>query len=250
MSGLVRRYDARTWFAKCAGIQSRIEPRLLRTRGLLAEYEFSPDPGESEVISDYLLALDAYDAAGALADHAVHPPDLVGTLVLLLDIAATRFRAALDRHQGRPVAPRVFSCVVNPLHGPAANVPAGVTDLRDWKPGKSEKSRYPTCAVCLPPAGRSDYPIDYVPAPISPVDRGRGYVDSVPYHEVTRPRTAWSATGYGSIRGATDADLVARVLRGECRMTPEETRASVELAGRSPRRIRPKVDLRTRGVSF
>lgn len=66
----------------------------------------------------------------------------------------------------------------------------------------------------------------------------------MPYYEVTRPRTVWSATGYGSIRGATDADLVARALRGEYRMTPQEARDSVERACRGPRRIRPRDDLR------
>lgn len=247
MSALVRSYDVRTWSVMCAGIHARIGPRLLEVGALLAGYEFDTDYTEPEVVADYLLAIDAYSAAGTLADHAVHPPDLAGTLVLL-DIAATRFRAAWDRHQGRPVAPRVFRCVVNPLHGPATNVPEGVTDLRDWYPKKSEKARFPACMACLrydrPP---SLEPIDYLPAPISPVDHGRTWIDSVPYHEVTRPRTAWSATGYGSIRGATDADLVARVMRGECRMTSEETRASVRLAVRSPRRTRPSADLRLPG---
>lgn len=231
------------WQTICSDLRARIEPRLGDVAELLTGSAF--DPGTDE-LDDYELALAAYAAAGTLADEAEHPPELAGTLVLL-DIAATRFRAALDRHEGRPVAPRVFRCVQNPLHGTATNVPPEIADLRDWRPRGRNSARYPHCAECLR-RERDRVVLDWLPSPISePGGKRGGPVLAVPYYEIACPRTAWSATGYGSIRGATDRDLVDRVQRGSHRMTPAQARESVKRAGRMPRRLRPWTDLRVSG---
>ncbi|MBW8802829.1 MAG: hypothetical protein JF587_03050 [Catenulisporales bacterium] len=195
--------DVDQWRTICADIRDRINPRILVVGDLLTSSEFDPDGDDQQTLDDYTLALDAHAAAGALADEAEHPPDLAGVLVLL-DIAASRFTAALDRHAGRPVAARVFRCVENPLHGPAVNVPKGIADLRDWRPRRSKSRGYPHCAECLRRQRDRDG-VDWLPAPISDPGAGRsGTILAVPYFEIVCPRTAWAATGYGNIRGEID----------------------------------------------
>jgi len=244
MAYTARKIGVEHWRTICADIRVRISPRILVVGELLTGGEFDPGVDEQQTLDDYVLALDAHAAAGTLADEAEHPPDLAGVLVLL-DIAATRFTAAHDRHAGRPVAARESRRVENPLHGPAVNVPEGIADLRDWRPRRSEPRGYPKCAECLRQERDRDS-VDWLPAPISDPGAGRsGTILAVPYYEITRPRTAWSATGYGNIRGATDRGLVDRVLRGEHRMTPEQARQSVKRAGRVPRQLRPQSDLRS-----
>lgn len=234
------------WQAMCAEISARIAARLPEVGDLLAAGEFNPRGDEQPTIEDYLLALDAFTAASRVEREAEHPPDLAGVLVLL-DIAEARFRAALARHEGRPVAPRVFRCVENPLRGPVVNVAADVTDLREWRPDPSDTVGYPICAECRR-SRRSNLHPDRPSAPISDVTGVRSRtIEVVAYYEITRPRTAWSATAFGNIRGATDRDLVARVLRGEHRMTPAQARDSVARARRGTRSVRPTVDLRASG---
>jgi hypothetical protein len=116
--------------------------------------------------------------------------------------------------------------------------------LREWRTQRSEPGGYPHCATCHR-RERNQNRIDWLPAPISDPDAARTTtVLTVPYYEITSPRTAWSATAYGNIRGATDRNLVDRVLRGEHRMTPAQARESVKRASRMSRRLRPQIDLR------
>ncbi|MFD0632805.1 hypothetical protein ACFQ9X_15660 [Catenulispora yoronensis] len=78
----------------------------------------------------------------------------------------------------------------------------------------------PMCADCRR-RSQTDQPLDIVPVAISVrVRRRTRELVEVPYFAVPQDRSLWSATGYGSLPGSSDVELVRRVLRGEYRQTP------------------------------
>ncbi|MFI8896182.1 hypothetical protein [Streptomyces paradoxus] len=119
-------------------------------------------------------ALDAYTAAGTVLDQARGLPDLAGALAL-----AQEGRDALAGSPGLPL------CFFNPLHGRAA--------LRTgWRPlGRRDRLDVAVCQECAD-ALRDRRAPEVLP---DTDEDGR----TVPYFEVPAGRSAWSATGYGSL---------------------------------------------------
>ncbi|MBS2963165.1 hypothetical protein KGA66_08920 [Actinocrinis puniceicyclus] len=212
------RLEPRLWASLCEGLRRQATARLVEVGERLGASQLSPAGSEDLATRDYMLALDAYTAAGKLLDEAATPPDFAGVLVLL-DIAAHRFAAANARHQGKrpPHVPR--RCFYNPLHGPAAHEsdrPRGNGRKRSAVRG-APRTRLPVCAGCLHLLQSKQSP-DVLVTPVT-VRAGRGRVAGVPvpYYAVPAAQSLWSATGFGCLPGCSDADLVARVLRGESR---------------------------------
>ena len=224
-TAVVPRIDPARWADLCEALRVRVTARLIEVGELLGGSELSPTDSEGQVLQDYLLALDAHTAAGKLLDEAVDLPDLVGVSVLL-DIATTHFEAAADRHAGRHPAHHAHRCFYNPLHNPAVNDP-GPARGKGGKGGKGSKRRssrpaqagstLPACAECLHRIRAKQTP-DALVAPVTLNTRkGRITGVPVPYFLVPAGQSLWAATGYGTLPGHSDSDLVARVLRGEYR---------------------------------
>ncbi|PTH88289.1 hypothetical protein C9J60_15710 [Streptomyces sp. A244] len=119
-------------------------------------------------------ALDAYAAAGTVLDGARGLPDLAGALAL-----AQEGRDALTGSPGLPL------CFFNPLHGRAA--------LRTgWRPlGRRDRLDVAVCQECAD-ALRDRRAPEVLP---DTDEDGR----RVPYFEVPAGRSAWAASGYGSL---------------------------------------------------
>ncbi|MFD5158391.1 hypothetical protein ACFWMJ_10010 [Streptomyces hawaiiensis] len=119
-------------------------------------------------------ALDAYAAAGTVLDEARGLPDLAGALAL-----AQEGRDALTGSPGLPL------CFFNPLHGRAA--------LRTgWRPlGSRDRLDVAVCQEC------ADALRDRRAPEVLPDTDENGRI--VPYFEVPAGRSAWAATGYGSL---------------------------------------------------
>jgi hypothetical protein len=213
--------ETQRWEALCSALRGRATARLVRVGELLGASELSPTDADDPVGRDLTLALDAYAAAGKLLDEARTPPDLAGVLVLL-DISEHRHASANARAAG--LRPQHFPhrCYENPLHGPAA---AETDRARGGKQRSSKRSairglptsQKPLCADCLHRRRAKQMP-DTLLTPIT-VRTKHGHVDGVPvpYYALPAAQSLWSATGFGCLPGSSDADLVARVLRGEYR---------------------------------
>lgn len=231
----LRVVDAGRWSLLCLAIRADLEPRLVEVGERLAESDLTLRAGEEDATRDYLLALDAYAAAGKLLDEATEPPDLAGVAVLI-DIAAAHFAAALARHVGRTAPHRRVQCFYNPLHGPASTgSDASRRPKKRVRQAVAQQARFPMCADCKHRA-RANEPLDVLPAAVTVRTgrRGRALV-AVPYFAVPRERSLWTATGYGSLPGSSDAELVRRVLGGEYRLARPESDKPVKrrrLAGR------------------
>lgn len=220
--GAIPRAEPEQWEALCAALRDRATTRLVRVGEQLGSSDLSPaDPGDP-LARDLSLALDAYAAASKLLDEARVPPDLAGVLVLA-DIADHRLQAARARAESRKPAHIPRRCFENPLHGPAS---AESGHPRAGKQRTSKRSamrvapgaRLPLCADCLRRL-RAKQPPDVLVTPVT-VRTRHGHVEGVPvpYYALPAAQSLWSATGFGSLPGSSDADLVARVLRGEYRM--------------------------------
>jgi hypothetical protein len=213
------RIDPDRWARLCGSLRARVTARLIEVGELLGGSELSPTEGEDQVLHDYLLALDAHAAAGKLLDEAADLPELAGVSVLL-DIATAHFKAATARHAGHHPAHHAHRCFYNPLHGPAVNDP----ESRRGKGSKRRRSRsaqvratVPACAECLHRI-RADQTPDVLVAPVTVATKKRRITGvPVPYFLVPADQSLWAATGYGTLPGHSDTELVARVLRGEYR---------------------------------
>lgn len=221
----IPRAEPQQWERLCAALRARATARLVRVGEQLGASELSPADAQDLVARDLLLALDAYAAASKLLDDARTPPDLAGVLVLA-DIAEHRFAAAGARAQGHkpPHVPR--RCFENPLHGPAAaesEHPRGGGKQRASKRVAArlgtDARRLPLCADCLRRL-RAKQTLDVLVTPVT-VRAKHGHVEGVPvpYYALPAAQSLWAATGFGSLPGSSDADLVTRVLRGEHRAT-------------------------------
>ncbi|NUR60614.1 MAG: hypothetical protein HOV87_18415 [Catenulispora sp.] len=217
----LRRVDPERWNALCEAIRARLEPRLVGVGEKLTASELTLRNGEEQAAREYLLALDAYTAAGKLLDEAAEPAEL-GGVSALLDIAAAHFAVAIARHEGKPAPHRRSRCFYNPLHGAAASNavdPSHKPKKRQRQPGSRGKGQppIPMCADCRERA-RANLPLDILPAAVSVRVRRRARaLVEVPYFMVPHDRSIWAATGFGSLPGSSDAELVRRVMRGEYR---------------------------------
>jgi hypothetical protein len=213
------RVDPERWAALCAGLRVELEGRLVAVGETLTASDLTLRDGEEQAEREYLLALDAYAAAGKLLDDAQDPPEF-GGVAALIDIAAVHFAVALARHEGRAVPHPRHPCFYNPLHGPAN--PA--LDMQR-KPKKKQRQAspqnraadVPLCPECRVRV-KTNQPLDYLATAVS-VKTGRRSeaLVAIPYFLVAREKSIWAATGYGSLPGSSDADLVRRVLAGDYR---------------------------------
>jgi hypothetical protein len=220
----VPRIEPAGWAAMAAALRARVEPRLVKVGEMLGGSPLPPTGSGDQDIDDYLLALDAYAAAGKVFDDADGLLDLAGVFVLL-DIAAARFRAAAARRAGHKPQHPNRRCFLNPLHGAAAH-----EHDHQGKGGRSGKRRgprqaaaprprVPVCAECLRRLKANQMP-DALVVPITMTARRKSITGvPVPYYLLAPEHSLWVATGFGAARGSSEADLVARVLRGEYRST-------------------------------
>lgn len=233
------RVDPERWAALCARLRIELEGRLVAVGETLTAADLTLRDGEEQAETEYLLALDAYAAAGKLLDDAQDPPEF-GGVAALIDIAAAHFAVALARHEGRTVPHPRHACFYNPLHG-SAN-PA--LDMHR-KPKKKQRQTSPqnrTADIPLCPDCRSrvktNQPLDYLATAVSVKTGRRSHaLVAIPYFLVARERSIWAATGYGSLPGSSDAELVRRVLAGEYRKGKEalgQARRRGLLGGRRP----------------
>ena len=206
-----------------AALRAEVAPRLVEVGEMLGGPSLAPTDANDQDIDDYLLALDAYAAAGKVFDDADGLLDLAGVSVLL-DIAAARFHAARERHAGRKPQHPGRRCFQNPMHGAAVHEHEhrGRRNGRGGKRGGPRQAAVarpsvPVCAECLRRLRAKQMP-DALVVPITVTARRKSITGvPVPYYLLAPERSLWVATGYGSARGSSDADLVARVLRGEFR---------------------------------
>ncbi|MFF8399455.1 hypothetical protein [Streptomyces sp. NPDC016172] len=150
-----------------AGLRRRAEAEVLALGEATRVADVATTP-------DLQQALDAYAAAGKVLDEARGLPDLAGALAL-----AQEGRDALTGSPGLPL------CFFNPLHGRAA--------LRSgWRPlGRRDRLDVAVCGAC------ADALRDRrAPEVLTDTDEnGR----TVPYFEIPARRSAWAASGYGSL---------------------------------------------------
>ncbi|MFF6875370.1 hypothetical protein ACFY9S_08630 [Streptomyces sp. NPDC012474] len=150
-----------------AQVRRRAEAEVLALGEATRAADVAATPGLQQ-------ALDAYAAAGTVLDEARGLPDLAGALAL-----AQEGRDALAGSPGLPL------CFFNPLHGRAA--------LRTgWRPlGRRDRLDVAVCQEC------ADALRDRrAPEVLTDTDEdGR----TVPYFEVPARRSAWAASGYGSL---------------------------------------------------
>ncbi|MFE9027605.1 hypothetical protein ACFYOA_15255 [Streptomyces iakyrus] len=150
-----------------ARVRRRAEAEVLALGEATQAAEVAATPGLQQ-------ALDAYAAAGTVLDRARGLPDLAGALAL-----AQEGRDALTGSPGLPL------CFFNPLHGRAA--------LRTgWRPlGRRDRLDVAVCQECAD-ALRDRRAPEVLP---DTDEDGR----RVPYFEVPAGRSAWAASGYGSL---------------------------------------------------
>ena len=137
-------------------------------------------------------ALDAYEAAAKVLDHAHDLADIAGVFVLI----RMGRDAAAAAESGRAQKPATIDlCFFDPLHGISAR------HVR-WRPlGQREALVVRACAECADRIRQRRQP-DALTCQIHGHD--------VPYYEVDPRHSVWAATGYGQF---TD-DLIERVLTG------------------------------------
>ncbi len=176
---------------------------------------------ESAARLAYQWALEAYEAAGRLLDHAgdedTDLPDLAAAVVLA-EQAVERLAAAHLLHAGKRPGPLQVRCYWNPLHGPADVVLAPgrgrkARQRRHLTPREAAAERHPTCHSCRAAILAGQTP-DVLPAllPAKAAPGRKGPV-LVPYFAVPRQWSPWSTTACG----AYDQGTPALVLRGEHR---------------------------------
>ncbi len=247
---LLPRIEQARWDATAAALRARVERRLVQVGEQLGGSQPAATVGDDnkQAVDDYLLALDAYTAAGKVFDEAEGLLDLTGAFVLL-DIATGHFNAAVAQSadgnghgtttQGggqqtrkphkahkphRPPIPK--RCFQNPLHGPAVHEHEhhrnGNGGTRRSK-GRAGDRRgaiqpvVPVCAECLRRVRAKQMP-DVLVVPITVKVRRKLITGvPVPYYALSAADSLWVATGFGTLPGFSDADLVAAVLRGEFR---------------------------------
>jgi hypothetical protein len=226
----VPRIAPERWAEACGVLRAQATAQLIEVGELLGNSALSPDQGEEQVLREYLLALDAHAAAGKVLDETDELPDLAGAAVLL-DIAIVHFRAALARHEGKRPSPPAHRCFYNPLHGAAVYEPdrgrergprkgaggsGGRGSGRKRRAAKAEP-KVPACAACLHRIHQNESP-DVLVVPVTLTTK-KGPITGVPvpYYLLAAGESLWAATGYGTRPGHSDAELVARVLRGEHR---------------------------------
>ncbi|MFD5229929.1 hypothetical protein ACFWJ5_15615 [Streptomyces qaidamensis] len=150
-----------------ARVRRRAEAEVLALGEATQAADVAATPGLQQ-------ALDAYAAAGTVLDGARGLPDLAGALAL-----AQEGRDALAGSPGLPL------CFFNPLHGRAA--------LRTgWRPlGRRDRLDVAVCQEC------ADALQDRRAPEVLPDTDEDGR--RVPYFEVPAGRSAWAASGYGSL---------------------------------------------------
>ncbi|MFF8934867.1 hypothetical protein ACF08O_09105 [Streptomyces paradoxus] len=150
-----------------ARVRRRAEAEVLALGEATQAADVAATPGLQQ-------ALDAYAAAGTVLDGARGLPDLAGALAL-----AQEGRDALAGSPGLPL------CFFNPLHGRAA--------LRTgWRPlGRRDRLDVAVCQEC------ADALRDRRAPEVLPDTDANGR--TVPYFELPAGRSAWAASGYGSL---------------------------------------------------
>jgi hypothetical protein len=162
--------------------------RQLLELGQLLEHSAVPGAGVQQSL--LTRALDAYEAAARVLDHAHDITDIAGVLVLVRMGRA----AAVAAEAGETVARAlVHLCFFNPLHGISAR------HVRWRQLGQREALVVRACAECADRVHQRRQ-LDALSCQID------GH--EVPYYEVDPRHSVWAATGYGQF---TD-DLIERVL--------------------------------------
>ncbi|MFE1247567.1 hypothetical protein [Streptomyces sp. NPDC058766] len=153
-----------------AAVRRRAEAEVLALGEATQSAEITTTPALQD-------ALDAYAAAGKVLDEARGLPDLAGVLALV--------REGRNALTDTPAHAALPLCFFNPLHGQAVR-------RTGWRPlGRRERLDVAVCQDC-------DQALRNGRAPEALTDTdedGR----TVPYFEVPAGRSAWAATGYGSL---------------------------------------------------
>ncbi|WP_245979492.1 hypothetical protein [Streptomyces diacarni] len=188
--------------ARKAGVgdlRRRAQRELLAYNGELLARDLGEEGADSALLQ---LALDAYDAAGAVLDAARDTPDLAGVLALVHEGRGALRRSAPERGRGRKSrktggGAALPLCFFHPLHGPA-------TGRIRWRPlGRREALHVAACGTCAAAVAAHR-----TPEVLTQTHEGR----TVPYFEVPAEESLWAGTGYGSLGETT---LTARVRRGD-----------------------------------
>jgi hypothetical protein len=158
--------------------------------GQLLEHSAVPRAGVQQSL--LTRALDAYEAAARVLDHAHDIADIAGVLVLVRMGRAAAVAAESGEAEARAL---VALCFFNPLHGISAR------HVRWRELGQREALVVRACAECADRLHQRRQPY----ALTCQID---GH--EVPYYDVDPRQSVWAATGYGQF---TD-DLIERVLTG------------------------------------
>jgi len=164
--------------------------RQLLELGELLEHSAVPGAGVRQSL--LTRALDAYEAAAKVLDHAHDITDIAGVLVLVRMGVAAATAAETDRAEAR--AP-VDLCFFNPLHGVSAR------HVRWRQLGQRDALIVRACAECADRLRQRRQPYA-----LTCQVHGR----ELPYYEIDPQQSVWAATGYGQFTG----DLIERVLTG------------------------------------
>ncbi|MGH3417073.1 MAG: hypothetical protein ACRDSS_11440 [Actinocrinis sp.] len=234
------RIEPARWDAMAAALRARVERRLVKVGELLGGSPLSPGDGQDQAMDDYVLAIDAYTAAGKVLDEADSLLDLAGAYVLL-DIAANHFAAAAARADGHKPPHASRRCFQNPLHNAAVHEHEhrrkGSGSSRSGKGRAARRDAVqpmvPVCPECLRHIKANQMP-DALVVPI--VIKARRQLITgvpVPYYALSSTSSLWVATAFGALPGISDEDLVAAALRGEFRPAePAHGRAAATGPGR------------------
>ncbi|BAJ30774.1 MULTISPECIES: hypothetical protein [Kitasatospora] len=209
------------WEALREHLRKVAAERVTAAGAVFRAAELDLPAGEPAARRAYQWALEAYEAAGRLLDHAgdedTDLPDLAAAVVLA-EQSVERLAAAHLLHAGRRPDPPAVRCYWNPLHGPAEPAPGPAGNRRNRKRAhvtarEAAADRRPTCRSCRAAILAGQQP-DVLPALLpAKAAPGRKGPLLVPYFAVPRQWSPWSTTACG----AYDPDTPALVLRGEHR---------------------------------
>jgi hypothetical protein len=164
--------------------------RQLLDLGQLLEHSAVPGAGLQQSL--LTRALDSYEAAARVFDHAHDITDIAGVLVLVrIGMAA----ATAAETAGADARDPVDLCFFNPLHGISAR------HVRWRQLGQQDALIVRACAECADRLHQRRQP-DALTCEVN------GH--EVPYYQVDPEQSVWAATGYGQF---TD-DLIELVLTG------------------------------------
>ncbi|MFD7731972.1 hypothetical protein ACFV6F_16485 [Kitasatospora phosalacinea] len=206
------------WEALREHLRKVAAERVTAAGAVFQAAELELEGGEPAARRAYRWALEAYEAAGRLLDHAgdadTDLPDLAAT-ILLAEQAVERLAAAHLLHAGQRPGPLLVRCYWNPLHGPAEAAPEPPKGRRASRrkhvtAREAAAERRPACRSCRAAILAGQTP-EVLPALLpEKAAPGRKGPLLVPYFAVPRQWSAWSTTACG----AYDPGTPALVLRG------------------------------------